>query len=468
MAAERVVVVGAGPAGSMVALLLARRGFEVDVYERRPDMRVVGVHGGRSINLAVSTRGLKALAAVGLRDSVLAEAVPMRGRMTHAVDGATALMPYGRDDSECIHSMSRGGINIQLMNAAEATGRVRIHFNQRLRAYDIASSTAHFHDEVNHRDWQLPAPVLFGTDGTASALRTALVGQGAQFTEDLLDFGYKELTIPAASAGAYGQFALYPHALHIWPRGRFMLIALPNLDGSFTCTLFLPFTTPMHDAPAFDHLLDATSVEACFRRWFPDTLPHLPDLAAQLLSAPLGRMVTLRGGPWHHSARPGHSVVLLGDAAHAIVPFFGQGMNASFEDCSVLAECLDAGQGPPDWPVLMAELAAARKPNTDAIAALALENFIEMRDKVADAEFLLHRAVEAKVAAQLPGYRTRYQIVTFTNAPYTVALEAGAIQAQVLGAACAGKTSVEQVDVAAVAAAMQTVLLPLLHRHGIH
>lgn len=459
---ETVTVVGAGPVGSLLALTLAQRGWNVEVFERRPDMRTQTMSAGRSINLAVSTRGLTALRAVGLEKTVLDQAVPMRGRMTHARDGATALLPYGRDASECIHSMSRGDLNKQLMTAAEATGRVRIHFEHRLTGHDFASGHAQFRlDDGTVRKVQ--APVLIGTDGSASALREAMA-RDPQFhgTAQDLDAGYKELTIPPQPHGIEGKFAIEPHALHIWPRGQFMLIALPNRDGSFTCTLFLPFQR-RGDGPGFDGLQTAADVDEFFAHWFPDAVPLLPDLAAHFLAAPLGHMTTVKCWPWQRKG-----ALLLGDAAHAIVPFFGQGMNCGFEDCTVLAELLDRAGGAVNWPDLLAEVARLRKPDTDAIADLAVENFVEMRDKVADPTFLLHRAVEGRLQQRLgTAYRSRYQLVTFTNLPYRVALEAGRRQAAVLQQACEDARTVDEVDLDRAEQAMRADLLPYLGEQGL-
>ncbi len=412
------VLVGAGPVGSLLALTLARRGLAVDVYERRPDLRRVEGSAGRSINLAVSTRGLHALHQVGLDEDVLREAVPMLGRMTHAPDGTLALFPYGRSASEFINSMSRGGLNKLLMSKAEASGRVRIHFQQRLDEYDFAARTALFHDEARGKDNSVAAPVIVGTDGSGSALREAMQEQrGAQVRQEFLSSGYKELTLPALPGGG---FALHREALHIWPRGQFMLIALPNRDGSFTCTLFLAFD----GSPSFAELQGEAAVEAFFHRYFPDALPLIPGLAAQFLAAPLGRMVTVRALPWAAG-----SALLLGDAAHAIVPFFGQGMNAGFEDVTLLAAALTG-----DWPGDFARFAAARKPDADAIADLAIENFLEMRYQVADPEFLRLRELEHQLQDRMPGrYLTRYQLVTFTRVPYRLALQAGRIQQEILG-----------------------------------
>src|SRR6266436_4707821 len=318
------VIVGAGPVGSLLALTLARRGYQVEVYERRPDMRSVEIPAGRSINLAVSTRGLHALHEVGLADDVLAEAVPMRGRMTHAPDGKVALLPYGRSEREFINSMSRGGLNKLLMTRAEETGRVRFHFNQRLLDYDFDLRVARFEPGGYRR-----ADVIIGSDGSASTLRTCV---SAEVSEDMLSSGYKELTMPAA--GRRG-FAMYKNALHIWPRGSFMLIALPNRDGSFTCTLFLPF----EGTPSFAELKTEGAAQAFFEKYFPDAAPLIPDLAQQFGQAPLGRMATVKAWPWSRG-----TALLIGDAAHAIVPFFGQGMNAGFEDVTLLAGMLTG-----DW-----------------------------------------------------------------------------------------------------------------------
>ena len=389
------VVIGAGPVGSLLALTLARKGLSVDVYERRPDMRRVDIAAGRSINLAVSTRGLHALHQVGLDADVLREAVPMRGRMTHAVDGKLALLPYGRSENEFINSMSRGGLNKLLMTRAEESGRVRIHFEHKLVKYE--AHTAFFENGA-----QVDAPVIVGADGSASALRKSI---SAEVSEEYLTAGYKELTMPPGSG-------MHREALHIWPRGSFMLIALPNLDGSFTCTLFL----------AFEELARLTTPEAARafgEEHFPDAVALIPDFAEQLVSAPLGRMVTIKAWPWSRGR-----ALLIGDAAHAIVPFFGQGMNAGFEDVTLLASRLD------DFDAF----AADRKPDTDAIADLAIENFVEMRDKVADPGFLRMREIEHELQERMQGrYLTRYQMVTFTRIPYRIALEAGRVQAQILG-----------------------------------
>ncbi|MCA1829231.1 MAG: FAD-dependent monooxygenase [Myxococcales bacterium] len=396
------VVIGAGPVGSLLALTLARRGLSVDVYERRPDMRRVDIGAGRSINLAVSTRGLHALHEVGLDADVLREAVPMLGRMTHALDGKLALLRYGRSEKEFINSMSRGGLNKLLMTRAEESGRVRIHFEKKLVTY--ADDIASFEDGS-----RAEAPVIVGADGSASALRKAI---SAGVTEDYLTAGYKELTMPPGSG-------MHREALHIWPRRSFMLIALPNLDGSFTCTLFLAF----EGSPSFAELETGSSARAFGEKYFPDAMPLIPDFADQLMSAPLGRMVTIRAWPWSRG-----SALLIGDAAHAIVPFFGQGMNAGFEDVTLLVQSLTG-----NWTADFAKFAEARRPDADAIADLAIENFVEMRDRIADPEFLKLREIEHQLQARMPDrYLTRYQIVTFTRLPYRIALEAGKIQYDIL------------------------------------
>jgi kynurenine 3-monooxygenase len=415
-----VAVVGAGPVGSLLALTLARRGLTVDLYERRPDMRRVEAGAGRSINLAVSTRGLHALHQVGLDEDVLREAVPMRGRMTHALDGTLALLPYGRSAFEYINSMSRGGLNKLLMTKAEETGRVRILFDMRLIGYQ--DGIARFEGGA-----RVPAPVIVGADGSASALRKSIA---TEISEEYLTSGYKELTMPALPGGG---FAMHREALHIWPRGNFMLIALPNLDGSFTCTLFLPF----EGAPSFAHLQTEADARAFFEKHFPDAVPLIPGLAAQFLAAPLGRMATVKAWPWAKG-----SALLLGDAAHAIVPFFGQGMNAGFEDVTLLA-----AQSAGEWARDFAKFAESRKPDADAIADLALENFIEMRDKVADPEFLQLRAIEHGLQDRMPGrYLTRYQLVTFTRVPYRVALQAGRIQQQILAGLARGDYGLDRAE----------------------
>jgi kynurenine 3-monooxygenase len=431
-------IIGAGPVGSLLALTLARRGLSIEVYERRPDMREVGFAGGRSINLAVSTRGLHALHEVGLDAEVLQTAVPMQGRMMHALDGARNFLRYGRDDSEYIHSMSRGGLNALLMTKAEETGRVRIHFEKRLVGYEFGERTAVFEDGA-----RVHMPVVIGTDGSASALRAAM--PGAQIAQEFLSSGYKELTMPALPGGA---FAMEKNALHIWPRGKFMLIALPNLDGSFTCTLFLPF----EGSPSFAALTDEKAAEAFFEQYFPDAL--IPGLAPQFMSAPLGRMVTVKAWPWSRG-----EALLLGDAAHAIVPFFGQGMNAGFEDVTLLSTMLGGS-----WADVFTRFAAARKPDTDAIADLAVENFVEMRDRVADPAFLFQRKVEDELQRRMPGrYLSRYQLVTFTRLPYRVALEAGRIQAGLLRESIHG----EQVDYPLAQRLAEERLVPLLRQNGV-
>ena len=404
---DDVVIVGAGPVGSLLALTLARRGHGVDVYERRPDMRQVDIAAGRSINLAVSTRGLHALHHVGLDADVLDQAVAMPGRMTHALDGKLALLPYGLSEREHINSMSRAGLNKLLMTRAEETGRVQFHFNQRLADYDFDLRVARF-EPFGY----LRAPVIVGSDGSASALRACM---GGEVSQEVLSSGYKEL----AMAPKAGGFAMHRNALHIWPRGNFMLIALPNRDGSFTCTLFLPF----EGTPSFAELKREDKAKAFFEKYFPDAVRLIPDLARQFLEAPLGRMATVKTWPWSRG-----SALLIGDAAHAIVPFFGQGMNAGFEDVTLLADMLTG-----DWARDFARFAESRKPDTDAIADLAVENFVEMRDKVADPQFLRMREIERELQGRMPGrYLTRYQLVTFTRVPYRVALQAGEIQSRIL------------------------------------
>ena len=459
---EPLTIVGAGPVGSLLALLLARRGEQVRVFERRPDLRKHEQSAGRSINLAVSTRGLHALHEVGLDAEVLGSAVPMRGRMIHPVAGDLQFQAYGRDDSECINSMSRGGLNKLLMSQAEATGNVQIEFGQRLVDYSFKEKRATFQDELTCEVRALDAPVIFGTDGSASALRGALAREcDAGVSEEFLDSGYKELTIPSAGgrgSGPGGNFSLEPGALHIWPRGSYMLIALPNIDGSFTCTLFLAASAP-EGKPSFAALQSTEAVTRFFAEGFPDAAVLIPNLAAAFLAAPPGRMVTVKSQRWSQGC-----ALLIGDAAHAIVPFFGQGMNAGFEDCTLLGGSLGVS---PDWERVFSAFAEARRPDTDAIADLAIENYLEMRDKVSDPRFVLQKSVEAELQKRYPGeYLSRYQLVTFTRVPYRVALEAGRIQAQLLDEVTRGRIRASEVDYQLAHALVVERLLPLLRPHG--
>jgi kynurenine 3-monooxygenase len=479
---ETITLVGAGLVGSLLATLLAQRGFSVEVFERRPDPRKGGFLGGRSINLALAERGWHGLRVAGLERRLLPIAVMMRGRMVHHLDGHTELLRYGRDDSEVIWSVNRGSLNTMLLDAAEAAG-ARIHFDQRLAAVDWDESRLRFEDDAGNVH-EHAASLLVGADGAGSALRAAMASHcdlGERF--EPLDHGYKELEIPvvdAASsqnplppAGTFprsrgrdsesapprstfsslpplageavrrtegGRFAMEPNALHIWPRGNYMCIALPNAEGSFTVTLFLPNESTAN-APSFANLDTPQKVRAFFARNFADAVALMPDYERDFAANPTGMLGTLYLDRWHLDGR----ALLVGDAAHAIVPFHGQGMNCGFEDAVELAGLMDDATN--DANAAFAEFQRRRKPNADAIAAMALENYIEMRDSVSDAHFLLMRELERTLAARHPGrFVPRYWMVTFSRLPYATAFARGEIQSAILRELTAGKTSLDKVD----------------------
>jgi kynurenine 3-monooxygenase len=444
-----ITLIGAGLAGGLLATLLARRGCSVDVYERRPDPRQAGYEGGRSINLALAERGLHALRCAGLTDVVMAQAVMMRGRMVHFANGQQQLQRYGRDDSEVIWSVHRGRLNLSLLDAAEAAG-ARLHFNQGLREVDFDRSRFSVRDERNGIERELDFTSLIGADGAGSPLRTAIGRQldiGERF--EPLGHGYKELEIPPAADGG---FRIEPNALHIWPRGGYMCIALPNSERTFTVTLFLPNDGPH---PSFATLADRTSVAAFFDQDFADAVPLVPDLLEDFMRNPVGQLGTLRLDRWHLDGR----AVLLGDAAHAMVPFHGQGMNCAFEDCLALDRCLaDTGTLADAFAAFEAE----RRPNADAIQQMALENYIEMRDRVDDADFLLQRELERVLAERHPDrFVPRYAMVSFSRVPYATAFQRGQLQREILQAATAGCERIDQVDLAAADTMVLDRLPPL-------
>src|SRR5512146_2850424 len=398
---QRITLIGSGLTGPLLAIELLRRGYEVELYERRPDMRQVHISAGRSINLAISTRGIHALQQAGLWEKMQSIIVQMRGRMMHSVSGELTFQPYGKDETEVINSISRAEMNIALMNAADEQG-VRIHFQQRCTGFDLRSGAVHLRDEETGEEQTLETDLVIGADGAASAIRTEMLKlHRFNFSQQYLDYGYKELTIPAA---ADGRHAMEPNALHIWPRGNYMLIALPNIDGTYGCILFLPF----EGKDSFEELDSEQKVARFFHERFPDAVPLMPQLTENFFANPTGAMVTVKCSPWHVDGR----ALLLGDAAHAIVPFFGQGMNCAFEDCAYLLGLLD--RIGPDWTHLFSEFEGSRKADTDAIADLALENFIEMRDRVADPRFLFRKKVELALEARFPGHFVpKYAMVTF-------------------------------------------------------
>ena len=429
-----ITLVGAGLTGPLLAISLAQRGFLVQIFERRPDMRLIRTSAGRSINLAVSTRGIHALREAGLWDQMSRIIIAMKGRMMHSLAGELTFQPYGKNDTEVINSISRADLNVALMNAAEAQG-VKIRFGERCTGIDWNTGAARFRNEETGRDTTVDSEVVIGTDGSASAIRQDMQKLGhLNFSQEVLDYGYKELTI---AAGPGGKPVLEPHALHIWPRGAYMLIALPNIDGTFACILFLPFEGPV----SFANLDTSEKAANFFAERFADALPLMPQLRENYSGNPTGSMVTIRSAPWQVDGR----VLLLGDSAHAIVPFFGQGMNCAFEDCTVFLELLD--RHGPDWARLFQEFEQARKPSTDAIADMALENFIEMRDRVADPRFLFRKKVELALEAKYPRHFVpKYAMVTFHRVPYSVAFSRGKIQDRLLAELCDPISRIEDLD----------------------
>lgn len=406
---ERLTITGAGLVGSLLALYLARRGHAVDVYERRPDPRRAGADAGRSINLALSDRGWRALEGVGIAEAVREVAIPMYGRVMHDAQGKLSQQPYGKP-GQGIYSVSRGGLNRRLLELAEAQPGVRLFFGQQCLDVNLRQRQLHLRDAASGQEQHVEFRRLFGTDGAFSAVRAAMQKTDRfDYSQRYLEYGYKELTIAAAPDGGW---VLEKHALHIWPRGRYMMIALPNLDGTFTCTLFFPF----EGEESFAALQTPADVTGFFERVFPDAVPLMPELTEDFFQNPTSSLVTVKCFPWSFD----DDVVLLGDAAHAIVPFYGQGMNAGFEDCTVLDELL-ARHGE-DWHSIFREFQQLRKPNADAVADLAVYNFVEMRDKVADPRFLLQKKIESKITAQYPDqWQSLYAQVTFSHRPYAEA-----------------------------------------------
>ena len=436
----RFVLIGSGLAGGLLAAYLGRRGYDVDLYERRADPREGNIVGGRSINLALSTRGIHALEQLGIADEVLRHAIPMRGRMIHDKSGNLHFAPYDRDPNKFINSIGRASLNTVVIEAAQRYPNVRVHFNHQCTDVDLDSATAHLIESSGEAEPALsdsrtgvsPADAghqiiqkgetVIGVDGAFSAVRQSMQKKlpAFEYSESYLAHGYKELTIPP---GPNGTWRMDKEALHIWPRKSFMMIALPNPDGSFTCTLFWEFEGPRSFATTKtdDH------VRGFFDEEFPDAVPLMPNLLDDFRNNPTGSLVTIRCAPWYYKDR----VALVGDAAHAVVPFYGQGMNAAFEDCVVLDECL--AEFPDNRERAFAEYFSRRKENADALADLAVENFIEMRDKTASKTFRARKKLDHLLEGLLPGvYLPLYTMVTFTRIPYGAAAQRAKLQDRIV------------------------------------
>ncbi len=409
-------LIGSGLAGGLLAAYLGRRGHEVDLYERRADPREGNIVGGRSINLAISTRGIHALEQIGIAKEALRHAIPMRGRMIHDRSGALHFTPYDVDPQKCINSIGRAALNTTVIQAAQRYPNVRVHFDHKCTAVDLDTPVAHL--ETANRTVTATADAVVGVDGAFSAVRKSMQRKIAnfQYDESYLAHGYKELMIPPAPNGSW---RMEKNALHIWPRQSFMMIALPNPDGSFTCTLFWEFEGPC----SFATTKTDDDVRRFFGEEFPDAVSLMPTLLDDFRDNPTGSLVTIRCAPWFYRDK----ICLLGDAAHAVVPFYGQGMNAAFEDCVVLDECLQ--NSPQDRERAFAEYFHRRKENADALADLAIGNFIEMRDKTASRAFRAKKKLDHLLEGLLPGvYLPLYTMVTFTRMPYATAAKRARFQ----------------------------------------
>ncbi len=437
---DKVFIIGAGLCGSLLAIVLGRKGYDVEVYEKRPDMRKVHIDGGRSINLAFSDRGLMAMDRVGLKEKISKLFIPMKGRMVHPKNGDAFLSPYSGRGDDYINSVSREGLNILLMDEAERYDNVKFFFETPCVGVDIEKGEATFLKDDTKTTKE--ATVIFGTDGAGSVVRKSLMDNTTKllfnYSQDFLRHGYKELTIYPTQEGKH---RLEKNALHIWPRGAYMIIALPNLDGSFTVTMFHPFGTEI----GFDHLDTDEKIQSFFEKEYSDLIRYMPDYLDQYHQNPVGTLGTIKCLPWQANGK----VLILGDAAHAIVPFYGQGMICSFEDVRVLDDCMQDFNG--DWDGLFRRVEDLRKINTDAIADLAIDNFYEMRDKVADPVFIKKRKLEMLLEKTYPDYYSKYSLVTFRpKLPYHKAMMRGRAQDRILLDACAKVENIHQIDTQAI------------------
>jgi len=410
---KNITIIGAGLVGSLLAIYLAKRGYNVKIYERRVDLRKNRISAGKSINLALSDRGWRGLEGIGIDEEIRKVAIPMKGRMIHNLSGEVNFQPYGKE-GQAIYSVSRGGLNCKLMDLAEHWNNIELFFEERCTGIDFETGTARFENNSTGNHLICESDLIFGADGAFSAVRGSMqITDRFDYSQHYLEHGYKELTIPAKADGTW---ELEKNALHIWPRGGYMLIALPNLDGSFTCTLFFPY----EGKDSFASITNENELLDFFNRIFPDVVPLMPTLVHDYFLNPASSLVTVKCFPW----RIKDKAVLIGDAAHAIVPFFGQGMNCGFEDCSVLNELMDEHDN--NWDTILKEFEQSRKPNADAIAELAVANFIEMRDLVADHKFLLRKKIEAYLNEQYPDkWISLYSMVTFSQIPYSIAMKQG-------------------------------------------
>lgn len=421
---QNILIIGAGLCGSLLALRLGQRGYNVDLYEMRPDLRKVEISAGRSINLALSDRGIKAMKLVGIEDKVRKLCIPMQGRLLHDLEGNTVMAPYSGREQEYINSVSRGQLNALLLDEAENLNNVNIHFNKKCKSVDLEKTTALFKDEENQNQFVEDADIIIATDGAGSVMRKSYFLSKKflfSFSQDWLSHGYKELSfLPTEDGG----FKTYKNALHIWGRDSFMLIALPNLDGSFTVTLFLSYDEGEYN---FKNLTTPERVVAFFQKYFKDALDLMPNLTEDFFTNPTSPLGTVKCSPWHYK---GHTL-LMGDAAHAIVPFYGQGMNASFEDVVEFDKILD--QHPPmetdDWEMVFKMYEKHRKKDTDAIADLAIDNFHEMKGHVNNEIFRKKRTLEMALEKQFKDYSSKYSLVTFNeNIGYREAMLKGRAQ----------------------------------------
>jgi len=448
---DTINIVGAGQCGALVAIMLARLGYEIEVYERFTDPRIQDAEAGRSINLALAARGLNALRKIGIDSLIEPMLVPMRGRMVHQADGKTEFLRYGQQDGEEIYSVTRLGLNQVLLGVADEMPNLQLNFRQNAIGYDALDRTVHMKNELDGSLYQIDAQPLLAADGAGSTIRRSFDGTGTfGGIESLLTHGYKELSIPA---GPSGEFQLAADALHIWPRGGFMLIALPNPGGDFTLTLFLP----NKGDNSFETLTDAAAVTAFFEQHFADVAELIPRLCDEVLHHPLGLLGTVRCRHWHDQGK----VLLLGDAAHAIVPFHGQGMNLAFEDCVLLERIVEQHRG--DWPTVFAQFEAEQLANANAIADMALDNYIEMRDTVRDPKFALQKELAFELERRMPErFIPRYSMVMFhADIPYLVAQQRGEVQRALLQEFAALANNIDDVDIDAAEAAVTERLAPI-------